>query len=36
MAMGRAAAACLRPDGTLDASDWTTERSRFRQFVVED
>jgi protoporphyrinogen oxidase len=36
MAMGRAAAACLGPDGTVDGAAWSIERARFRDFVVED
>jgi protoporphyrinogen oxidase len=36
LAMGRAAAACLGPDGTLDAARWQTARAAFRGFVVED
>ena len=36
MAMGRAAAACLRSDGTLDAAAWQSARAEFRRFVVED
>lgn len=36
MAMGRAAAGCLRPDGTLDAEAWRAARAGFRSFVVED
>jgi len=36
LAMGFAAAACLRQDGTVDASAWATARSSFRANVVED
>jgi len=36
LAMGRAAAACLRPDATLDAAAWAAARSGFRAHVVED
>lgn len=36
MAMGRALAASLRPDGRLDEPAWAAERARFRDFVVED
>jgi protoporphyrinogen oxidase len=36
LAMGRAAAAALRPDGTLDAARWAAARAAFHQFVVED
>jgi protoporphyrinogen oxidase len=37
LAMGRAAAACLRPDGAgIDHEAWATARARFRANVVED
>ena len=36
LAMGRAAAGCLRRDGTLDADAWTAARASFRSNVVED
>lgn len=36
LAMGRAAAGCLRGDGTLDAAAWAEARAGFRAFVVED
>ena len=36
LAMGRAAAACLRQDGTLDAAAWAEARAGFRSNVVED
>ena len=36
LAMGRAAAGCLRADGTLDAVAWQHARAGFRRFVVED
>jgi protoporphyrinogen oxidase len=36
LAMGRAAAACLRADGTMDLAAWSAARAAFRQFVVED
>ncbi|MBA2280547.1 MAG: FAD-dependent oxidoreductase, partial [Acidimicrobiia bacterium] len=36
MAMGRAAAAGLRPDGSLDAARWSAARADFHGHVVED
>jgi protoporphyrinogen oxidase len=36
LGMGRAVAACLGPDGTLDPAAWWAARARFRAFVVED
>jgi hypothetical protein len=36
LAMGWAAAECLRPDGTLDHARWVAARDGFRRFVVED
>ena len=36
LAMGRAAAACLRQDGTVDAAAWASARAGFRSNVVED
>ena len=36
LAMGRAAAGCLREDGTLDSRAWAEARASFRAFVVED
>ena len=36
LAMGLAAARCLRPDGTLDGDAWSAVRAGFREFVVED
>ncbi|HET8620177.1 MAG TPA: FAD-dependent oxidoreductase [Acidimicrobiales bacterium] len=36
LAMGWAAAECLRPDGTLDHDRWVAARDGFRRFVVED
>lgn len=36
LAMGRAAAACLRPDGTLDLQAWARARAAQRANVVED
>jgi protoporphyrinogen oxidase len=36
LAMGRAAAACLRPDGTIDPTQWSAARATFRTNVVED
>ncbi|MBA3289681.1 MAG: FAD-dependent oxidoreductase [Acidimicrobiia bacterium] len=36
MAMGRAAAACVRDDGTLDEPAWAAARASFREHVVED
>jgi protoporphyrinogen oxidase len=36
LAMGRAAAACLRQDGTLDGAAWASARTGFRSNVVED
>ena len=35
-AMGRAAARCLRQDGTVDAAAWMSARASFRSNVVED
>ena len=36
LAMGRAAAACLRPDGSFDDDGWQAARESFRSNVVED
>ena len=36
LAMGRAAAEALRPDGTWDEASWAAARARFRRHVVED
>ena len=36
MAMGQAAAACLRDDGSVDRAAWTGARESFRNHVVED
>lgn len=36
LAMGRAAAGCLRQDGTLDTAAWAAARASFRANVVED
>jgi protoporphyrinogen oxidase len=36
LAMAWAAADALRPDGTIDATAWTSARGRFAQHVVED
>lgn len=36
LAMGQAAAACLRADGTFDAQRWAAQRDGFRSHVVED
>lgn len=36
LAMGRAAAGCLRPGGTFDRARWRTLRDQFRDHVVED
>ena len=36
LAMGRAAAACLRPDGSFDRAGWRSACDGFRDHVVED
>jgi protoporphyrinogen oxidase len=36
LAMGRAAAAALRPDGSFATAGWVRERDAFREHVVED
>jgi protoporphyrinogen oxidase len=36
MYMAQAAARCLRPDGTIDAVEWSRERAIFETHVVED
>jgi hypothetical protein len=36
LAMGRAAAAALRGDGTVDVPAWQRARATFRHHVVED
>lgn len=36
LSMGLAAAAALRPDGTLEPDRWAAARASFRAFVVED
>jgi hypothetical protein len=36
LAMGRAAASCLGPDGAFDRARWSAELRSFRDHVVED